>query len=394
MNKHKKFNTLDVTLISVAHHIHDIYTSFLAPVEVSLREKLAINHTMFGLLAVIQRIPSLLNPFVGILAEKFRIRYFIIFAPSITAISMSLIGIAPGYIFLAILLFISGFSSTLFHVPTPVMIKHISGEKTGKGMSFYMLGGELARTLGPIIITGAIDIWGFNGIFRLIPMGLAASVMLFIRFKNIDLKKEFEHQGTPVGYRKTLRNFLPVFIVVAGVNFARGAMKASLTLYLKGYLELTGTGTWVAAIALSTVYLSGAAGTFISGTLSDRIGRRKTLIILSVISPILMLLFIISGELLTIPMLILNGLFLLAPAPVLLAIIHKLETDHLPFVNGVYMTINFLISSLMVMLTGFGFDKLGYELSFYIAAIMAFGAIPFSLRIPEKTKNIIKYLKN
>jgi len=139
MKKNNKFQTLNVSLLSIAHHIHDIYTSFLAPIELVLHDKLGINHTMFGLLSVIQRIPSLLNPFIGIIAEKFKIRYFVIFAPSITAVSMSLIGVAPGYTFLAILIFISGFSSVLFHVPTPVMIKHIAGGKTGQGMSFYML---------------------------------------------------------------------------------------------------------------------------------------------------------------------------------------------------------------------------------------------------------------
>ena len=74
MHKSKKFNSTDVIFISLAHHIHDIYTSFLAPVQTLLIEKLAINHTLFGLLSVIQRIPNLLNPFVGIMADRVRIR--------------------------------------------------------------------------------------------------------------------------------------------------------------------------------------------------------------------------------------------------------------------------------------------------------------------------------
>jgi MFS transporter, FSR family, fosmidomycin resistance protein len=388
MKKNSKFQTLNVSLISIAHHIHDIYTSFLAPIELVLHDKLGINHTMFGLLSVIQRIPSLLNPFIGIIAEKFKIRYFVIFAPSVTAISMSLIGVAPGYTFLAILVFISGFSSVLFHVPTPVMIKHIAGRKTGQGMSFYMLGGELARTLGPIVITGAIDLWGFGGTFRLMPMGLVASAILFIRFRKLDIRKDFDQQEKADGYKKTFRKFLPVFLTIAGITFSRGAMKASLTLYLKGYLELTGTSTWIAAIALSTVYLSGAIGTFFAGTLSDKLGRKNTLVLISVISPFLMWAFIFLHGAAIFPILILMGFFLLAPTPVMLATIHELKTDHLPFVNGIYMTSNFLISSIMTVVVGFGFDKLGYELSFKIAALMAFLAIPFALKIEDVKKEV------
>ncbi|MBN2348615.1 MAG: MFS transporter [Bacteroidales bacterium] len=380
----KKFHTLDVVIISLVHHIHDIYTSFLAPIELVLRDKLGINHTMFGMLSVIQRIPSLLNPLIGIMAEKIKVRYAVIFAPSITAVSMSLMGIAPGYIFLAILLFISGFSSALFHIPTPVMIKQVSGKKTGRGMSFYMVGGELARTLGPIIITGAIDLWGFHGIFRLMPMGLVASLVLFLRFRNFDLRKNFTHAETTEGYRKTMRKFLPLFLTIAGILFTRGAMKASMTLYLKGYLELTGTSNWIAAIALSTVYLSGAAGTFISGTVSDKLGRRNTLLIISIISPLLMGLFIYLHGILIFPLLILIGIFLLATTPVMLAAIHETDTNHLPFVNGIFMTGNFLISSIMTVVVGYAFDKLGYETSFKLAALLALLAIPFALKVPEK----------
>jgi hypothetical protein len=40
------------------------------------------------------------------------------------------------------------------------MIKQSSGEETGKGMSYFMVGGEFARTLGPILITAAVSWWG------------------------------------------------------------------------------------------------------------------------------------------------------------------------------------------------------------------------------------------
>ena len=99
---------------------------------------------------------------MGILAERIRIRYLMIAAPSVTAITMSMIGLAPTYSFLAILMLVSGISSSSFHVPTPVMIKHVAGDKTGRGMSFYMVGGELARTLGPIIVIGAVGSGGLR----------------------------------------------------------------------------------------------------------------------------------------------------------------------------------------------------------------------------------------
>ncbi len=387
MSKHKKFQSTDVLLISLAHHIHDIYTSFLAPVQSIIIEKLSINYTLFGLLAVIQRIPNLFNPYMGILAERIRIRYLMIFAPAVTAVSMSLIGLAPTYSFLAILMLVSGISSSMFHVPTPVMVNHISGDKTGRGMSYYMVGGELARTLGPIIIIGATDLWGFEGTFRLLPMGIASTIILYLRFRHIDLRKDFPHDEKKKHiYGKVFRKFLPTLLLIIGISLTRGFMKSCLTYYLPGYMKDAGHSIWIQGIALSVVYLSGTAGTLFSGTLSDYIGRKKTLLIFAVVSPLLMLLFIFLGKQFTFPLLVLIGFFLLAPTPVFLALIHNFKTDHLPFVNGLYMTSNFLVSSITTLITGYAFDTLGNVLTFKLAAFFAFASIPIVLLLKEKGK--------
>ena len=384
MHKSKKFNSTDVILISLAHHIHDIYTSFLAPVQTLLIEKLAINHTLFGLLSVIQRIPNLLNPFVGIMADRVRIRYLVIFAPAVTAVSMSLIGIAPGYIFLVILMLVSGISSSMLHVLTPVMIKHVAGNRTGRGMSFYMVGGELARTIGPLIIVGAVELWSFEGVFRLIPMGLIASIILYVRFRHLDLRKDFAERQKAKDYTTSLHDFLPLLLIIVGITFTRGFMKSCFTYYLPGFMEETGHTRWIAGISLSVVYLSGTAGTFLSGTISDYIGRKKTLLIFALVSPLLMWLFILAGDQFTFPILVLTGFFLLAPTPVILAIIHEQRTKHLPFINGLFMTSNFIISSITTLITGFFFDKLDNELTFKISGAIAFLAIPVVLLYKEK----------
>ena len=232
----QKFRTGDVISISLAHLAHDIYSSFLAPILPLLIEKLGISLSMAGMLSVIQRIPTLLNPFVGILADNMKVRYFVILAPAITTIAMSLIGIASSYWMLAIILFIAGISSTMFHVPSPVMIKHISGNKLGKGMSYYMVGGELARSLGPLIIVAAVTHWGLEGTYRLIPSGLVASIVLYFRLRNIDLREDFKKEKEQIGYYSTFKKFLSTFMKLGMIIFFRGAMKSALTLYLAVYL--------------------------------------------------------------------------------------------------------------------------------------------------------------
>lgn len=386
MSSPKRFQFTNVFTLSAAHLIHDIYTSFLAPILPLLIEKLSMSLSMAGLLSVIQRIPSLFNPLVGILAEKMRIRFLVIFAPAFTTIAMSLIGVAPVYTILAVLLFISGISSTLFHVPAPVMIKQVAGPRLGKGMSYFMLGGELARTLGPLIIVAAVETWGLHGSLRLIPFGIIASGVLYFKLKDIEIRKDFKKSTPAISFKATFIKFLPVFISLGGITLFRAGMKAALTLYLPKYLMDKDATLWFAGVSLSLLQLAGAIGTYLSGTISDKIGRRTTLVVITIVSPILMWVFIPMKATNTLPLLILIGLFLVAPTSVNLAIVHELETQYTAFVNSIYMTINFVMSSLMLLLVGVSWDLIGPDLTYKLSAGIAFIAIFFALRIPGKKK--------
>jgi len=386
MPKQKDFKTNHIVLVSSAHLFHDTFSSFLAQALPILIEKLSISNTLAGLLSIIQRIPSLFNFLVGIMVENIRARYLVIFTPAVTSIAMSLIGVAPGYIFLAIILFISGISSTLFHVPAPVMIKKLSGSRIGKGMSFFMLGGELARTLGPLVIVGVVSLWGFESTYKLIPFGLAASVFLFIKLRKIDISSSFEGPRTKPEYWKIFKKFLPVFISIGGITFFRAAIVASLTLYLPVYITENGGEYWFSGISLSVLQLSGAFGTFYGGTISDKIGRKSSLLIITIVSPLLMYIFTFIQGFWTLPLLILMGGFLISSTPILLAVVHELETQRLAFVNGVYMTINFTMSSLMVLLVGIASDFWGINFTYKASAFVGLIAIVFVLFLPVKSR--------
>jgi len=386
MSKKKDFKTNHVVLVSSAHLLHDTFSSFLAQALPILIDKFGISKTLAGLLSIVQRIPSLFNFLVGIMAENIKARYLVIFTPAVTSVAMSLIGIAPGYIFLVILLFISGISSTLFHVPAPVMIKKLSGSRIGKGMSYFMLGGELARTLGPLVIVGVVSLWGLEGTYKLIPFGLAASIFLFIKLRKINISSNFEGQGTKPEYWKIFKKFLPVFLAIAGITFFRAAIRASLTLYLPVYITENGGEYWFSGVSLSVLQLAGAFGTFYAGPISDKIGRKSSLLIIAIVTPLLMYIFTFIHGFWTLPLLILMGIFLIASTPIFLAIVHELETERLAFVNGVYMTINFTMSSLMVLLVGIASDAFGINFTYKASAFVGLIAIGFVFFLPGKSK--------
>ncbi len=145
-----------VVTVSFGHAVHDTYTAFLAPLLPAFIAKLALSRTEAGALTVFMQGPSLLQPFIGHLADRVNLRYFVILAPAVTAAMMSMLGVAPNYAVLALLLTVVGLSSAALHAVVPVLAGRLSGRNLGRGMGFWMVGGELGRTVGPIVIVSAV----------------------------------------------------------------------------------------------------------------------------------------------------------------------------------------------------------------------------------------------
>jgi FSR family fosmidomycin resistance protein-like MFS transporter len=381
-DSNKKFQWTKVLDISGAHMLHDIYSAFFAPLVPLLIDKLGLTYFLVGSLTVIQRIASLFNPFIGLMVDKKELRYFIILTPAITAITMSMIGMAENYFQLALLLFIMGWSAAFFHVPGPVLIKRVSGERTGLGMSFYMVAGELARSLGPIIIVSAVGWWGLEGTWRLIPAGLIASVILFFRLRKLK-HLEVKRKAMPIGVKQLLSELRGFYLILTGYTFARGLMKALLITFLPTYLTSQGETLWYAASTLAILQFSGAVGTFFAGSISDKIGRRKTLIIIGLITPVLMLFFIFTEGWLNMLVLILIGLFMFGSGPVLLALVQDLGSDRPSFTNGVFMTISFAFGAFATLLVGMLADAFSLESMFVWSPIFALIAVPFAFMLKK-----------
>ncbi len=381
----KRYKKGEVFTISFAHLMHDIFSSFLAPILPLLIQKLGISLSEASFLDIARKIPSLFNPLLGIVAERRDVKYFVILTPAITAISMGLLGVVNSYIFALILLFVAGISATLFHIPSPAMIKEASGEQTGKGMSYFMVGGESARTIGPLIITGAVSLWGFEGTFRLIPLGVIASLILYFKLKNFQLESIQTKKRAKKGETyKIFKNLLPFFALLGSYLLFNAGTKSAITLYLPVYLVKHGHTIYNAGISLSVLQFFGIVGTFFSGRFSDKIGRKKMLYISAVGTTFSMLLFINFSTFALYPILALLGFFLFTTGPVMLATVQDTNTTKPTFVNSIYMFINFGVSASVVFLVGYFSDIFGLEKVYLICTIFTFLSLVFIYFLPSK----------
>jgi FSR family fosmidomycin resistance protein-like MFS transporter len=383
----EQFQTDGVLTMSAGHAVHDTYTGFLSPLLPAFIDSLALTKTEAGLLTVFNQGPSLLQPFIGHLADHVSLRYLVILAPAVTATAMSLLGIAPGYAVLALLLMVTGLSSAALHSVAPVMAGRLSGSNLGRGMGFWMVGGELGRTLGPLIIAGyfALRPDSLASMPWLMVGGWLASVLLYVRLKDVSGRPPNAGQG--LAWRPALKVMGPVLVPLAGIIVARSFMSAALTTYLPVFLTGEGAQLWFAGISLSVLEAAGVVGALAGGALSDRIGRPATLFISLAATPVLMFAFLAVGGWLRFPLLLALGLTSLSVVPVLMALMQETFPENRALANGTYMALSFGIRSIVVVVVGAMGDLWGMRLAFTISAVVPLLGLPFLLMLPKRRRS-------
>lgn len=377
-----RFQTEKILALSIGHFIHDVYSSFLSPLLPLLIEKLSLTLTQAGFLSTIMQLPALLNPYIGVLADRISVRYFVILAPAMTAVPMSLIGMAPGYGILLILLFITGISVSIFHVPAPVMVAHLSAARKGRGMSFFMTGGELARTIGPLVAVAGVSFMGFEKFYPVMIFGLISSGWLYLKLRDVPLGASRTNRG--MSALETWRQMHYVLWPLAVILVSRGFMHASLTAFLPTYINLESGNLWLAGTALTLFEGAGVAGVLTAGSMSDLFGRRKTLLVSLVSAPVCLFVFTITGGWFRIATLLVTGFTLLSTTPVMLALVQEHARHSPAAANGLFMMISFMARSAVVVVVGLIADNIGLQTTYLISAAMGLIGIPFIFKLPRK----------
>ena len=376
------FQTGQVAAIASGHFMHDVYSAFLAPLLPTIQSGMGLSYTQAGSLAIFSQIPSLLNPFIGYMADRVSVRYFVILAPAITATLFSSIGLVSSYAALALLLFTAGLSIAAFHAPAPAMVAKVSGSRVGTGMSIFMAAGEFARAVGPLFVAAGVVWFGTEGIWRLAIFGWLMSLFLYFRLRKVPATPRGQGQASLAEFWPQARRVFPPLIwLLSGRIF----MMAALTTYLPIFMsdEREG-GLWLAAASLTILEAAGVAGALLSGTLSDRLGRKRVLLLLLIAGPLLMLAFVYSPVWLAFPLLLLLGLAAISPQPVLLATVQDQFPNNRALGNGTYLALNFLIRAGGIWVVGQFSDAYGLSAAFTTTAVLAFLSIPAVFFLPAK----------
>lgn len=372
--KPNQFNNRHVGSIAAAHSLHDMFSGFLPPLLPILIENLGLSNLGGGSLTLFYSLPSLLQPLFGSLADRHNLKILVILAPFITGTVMSMLGLATTPVLMMAMLVLAGLSSASLHAIGPALNSKYAGQKLGKSMSVWVNAGTLGYALGSILLVTVYDFLGPSKLPILAVGGAIGSALIWYGLKNADTCADSikNQRNSPKHWGRILKVMLPIAFIVA----TRAMMTVMLSTYFPAFLRERGANTWVSGAGLTLILVAGALGSFVVGSLSDRFSRIHILGFVTTAHFISMLVFLRTDNWLQIPIILLNGFLEIAALPVLMALVQDSFFEDRAFINGLFLSINFVGTSLAVPLVGRLADLFSFQTAFQLAAwILPFGLL-------------------
>ncbi len=291
--------TTVVAVVTLSHFINDNFTSLLTPLQPAIVEKFDVTLGDAGtLVAILSFVGSVSQPLFGVLGDRLDRRYLAAAGPVLAGVGMTLMGYAPSFGILALLIILGGIGSAVFHPSGAAYVAANSAlEKRGLYASIFSAGGTAGLALGPLTATAL----GLQGIVWLMPIGLLMGLVSFVMTPSSRPKES---------KKIAMRDYLEAFSGNVRLLWIMSVLRSLSTVTYSSLIPFAFAGKESPAViawTLAVFSLASAIGGIVGGQISDRIGRVRVLrsSVAALIPTFVLLVFVSPSSIGLIPFLLL-----------------------------------------------------------------------------------------
>lgn len=225
---------------------------------------------------------AIIQPLFGWLGDKKPRPWFMALGVFLAGLGMAGIGYAPNYALVVTSSLVSGLGIAMFHPEGGRVSNLAAGEKKGRGMSVFAVGGNIGFFVGPILCATFLTAFGLRGtaVF-LVPAILCAVLLLAFNKRFVALGCAADAAATGNQAREHKGLFAAVLSIMSLRSVLAYGLMAFIPLFLVGNL---GQSEAFSSLAISLFSVAGAAATFTSGFVSEKIGPIRLLIVCSALA--------------------------------------------------------------------------------------------------------------
>jgi MFS transporter, FSR family, fosmidomycin resistance protein len=270
-----------VLALGFSHFLNDTIQSLVPALYPMLKESYGLSFAQIGLITLtMQATSSLLQPAVGLFADRRPQPYSLAVGMGVTLVGLVLLAAADSYVALLIAATMVGAGSAVFHPEASRVARLASGGRHGLAQSLFQVGGNVGSAIGPIVAAFIVIPRGQGSIawfcfVALLAMAVLVGVGGWFRRRRAAAPTRLRgaaHAENPMLSRRKIGWSIAILL---GLVFSKSFYTASLSSYYTFYL----ISKFQLSVESAQLYLflflaSVALGTLIGGPLGDRIGRK------------------------------------------------------------------------------------------------------------------------
>jgi FSR family fosmidomycin resistance protein-like MFS transporter len=374
--------------LSAAHLVIDLYGPALPAIMSFLILTYGFTYFAAGLLVTVYNVvSSLAQPGIGWIHDRRGMQLPPALSILVCGVFISLLGIAPGFGAMLTFCGIAALGHAAFH---PVALSLTGRESTdtnrGRILSYFVVGGNLGFALGPLAAAAAIGILGEQGILLMAIPAIAMAVALPLL-----LPRAARHPpapasgGEPAATAAPAVVWMPVAILVTAASLRSIVIFGSIA-YLPTYLAEGGLDLLAANTLLTVMLLVGVGGQVAGGAVSDRSGRKETILAGMAGTAVFLAGFLLLPSPVNLLSLMLFGFSLWSSFSVTLAIAHELLPGNLGLASGLLLGLSMGVGGLGVALIGALGDAIGLAGALWALFGITLLAIPLFVVLPYPWK--------
>lgn len=259
-----------IVLLSVGHACVDIYQGAVAAlVPFFIAERAYTYAVASGIVLAASLLSSVAQPVFGALTDRWAMPWLLPVSTLLGGVGIALSGLNGSYTLTLAFVAISGIGVAAYH-PESARVARIASQGSHRAMSWFSTGGNIGFALAPLMVAAVVATGGLSWTPLLVLPALAGAAMCLPVVRALQQRQAAGPRTTvPAGSDDTA-SFVKLSLTVAFRSIAFIGLSTFISLYARQRL---GGSTAAGTAALSVLYLGGAIGSVLGGSLAARWDR-------------------------------------------------------------------------------------------------------------------------
>ncbi|MEV2253408.1 MFS transporter [Streptomyces sp. NPDC050147] len=262
-----------ITLLSAGHACVDLYQGAVASlVPFFVAERAYSYAAVSGIVLAASLLSSVAQPLFGILTDRRSMPWLLPASTLLGGLGIALSGVSGSYALTLVFVAVSGVGVAAYH-PESARVARLAGRGSHRGMGWFSLGGNLGFAAAPLLVTAVVAAGGLRLTPLLVLPALVGAVLCLPVLRALERQRQAAggDTGTAASAGDDDRaSFVKLSLAVVCRSVVFIGLSTFISLYAQ---ERMGGGTAAGTAALFVLYLGGAVGSVLGGTLAERWDR-------------------------------------------------------------------------------------------------------------------------